>query len=122
MRQGNPGCNRDCASCDLFMQTETVLSAYDEAISCLFNSNKKELGWFANPLTKEELMGMKGNQVYIINCNGKSDWEFISYGNLYGLETCKIPHTEKREFYRWTTYGDSWIAYEEHPERRIAKK
>lgn len=57
-------CERsECASCDLVMPVEKILSAYDMAISALQEQDEREN---PKPLTLDELRGMDGEPVWLL--------------------------------------------------------
>lgn len=63
MRQTGPGCDRNCAACDLVLPDEPVISAYQTAINILRSQQEAEKNL---PLTMEELRYMDGAAVYMV--------------------------------------------------------
>lgn len=61
-RQTGPGCNRNCAACDLVLPDELVISAYQTAIDILRTKQEEEKN---DPLTLEELAAMNGEPVFV---------------------------------------------------------
>ncbi len=62
-RQTGPGCDRNCAACDLVLPDELVISAYQTAINILRSQQKAKKN---EPLTLEELRYMDGEPVYMV--------------------------------------------------------
>lgn len=61
-RQGDGGCDRDCARCDLLMDDKVILEAYDAAIALLRTHPDAQPN---EPLTLEELREMDGQPVWV---------------------------------------------------------
>lgn len=96
-------CHRDCEECSLALTDETVLTAYDMAISALRAQQEAEKN---EPLTLEDLKGMEGKPVFwkslisphcgewrilnhfgekmeYLDFSGKSPEMFCNYGKWY---------------------------------------
>lgn len=108
-------CERsECASCDLVMPIERILSAYDMAIAALQEQEERENKM---PLTLEEVKRINNEPVWVCFFGGaiaREDGWFILIDNgeyeyevlLRGKESC---------YKSYNYYGKTWIAYKNRP-------
>ena len=99
MRQIEPGCDRNCAACDLVLPDEMVLSAYRMAINLLSAQQEAEKN---DPLTLEDLRSMHGKPVFVTAQIEENDaltgmWMIVSIW-------------EDEIVFLVDEYGDEWFA------------
>lgn len=82
-RQGEGGCDRDCARCDLVMDDKVILQAYDAAIEKLRTHQDAQPN---EPLTLAELREMDGKPVWVTHKDGSGGrWGIV---NIYPSGIC----------------------------------
>lgn len=75
MRQIEPGCDRDCAACDLVLPDELVISAYQKAVNILRAQQEAEKNEL---LPLEELRRMDGQPVYVMRPRYGQRWALVN--------------------------------------------
>lgn len=107
-------CERsECASCDLVMPIERILSAYDMAIVALQEQEEREN---PKPLTWDVLVASKGTPVWIEeNENQKGYWAIIGETFLGGKQVCMISNEYDEDWGYRGLYLNTWYAYRNKP-------
>lgn len=109
MRQTGPGCDRNCASCDLVLPDELVISAYRTTINILRTQQKAEKN---EPMSLDEVRELGREPVYIVSLGEDFDdgWQLclgVEGGYAHFLMFYHLLHLNH--------YGKTWLAYRRPP-------
>lgn len=98
-------CDRECLHCDLVMQAEDILTAYDFSIAAIL---EHQAAGRNEPLTLDELREMEGEPVWYKSLIAS----FLdSWGIVMDADTVETYTT----YAYCDEYGKTWVAYRNKP-------